>query len=286
MSSSINKKCYVNNLSDYPGINWEEHGFCLSPRHLAEVLFTGVEEVTDSCLDEFPSLELVASRTTSRDNVSTHKVPTVFLGKEDVADVRSAAEFTVMLMLMLLKRIKLYTDGCADRYRLIGRDLHNKTIGIFGYGRLGKMVGDICSAFDMNIFKCTRHTSSKEREDIFRESDIISLHLPAVREFNNFINRNTFNMMRKTAIVINTARPYMVDKDALLWALEDNNISGAALDYLGCDTEEPDIDLVEYSHKHDNLILTPHLGGNSQDAMNKVAYRLVEKVKEYYERGH
>lgn len=275
--------CFVINHQDYIGIDWHRYGFMLSDRESAEVLFAGIEVIDDDYLRNFISLKIIASRTTNRDSVISDKVPVVFLGKEDVYDVGSTAEFTILLILMLFKRMKRCLSGCLDRYELMGEDLQGKKLAVCGYGRLGKMVGRIAVTFGMDVLPYTRHTSSIEREAILRESDVVSLHLPAKEEFRNFINDDKLSIMKKSVVIVNTSRPYMVNKHAILWALENNRIGGAALDYLGCDTEDPDVDLVEYSEKHSNLILTPHLGGNSKDAMNKVAGRLVDKAKRYYD---
>ena len=160
----------------------------------------------------------------------------------------------------------------------MGEDLSGKTISIFGYGRIGKMVGRLASAFGMLVLPCARCTSVGNREEILRESDVISLHLPADRSFAGFIDRKKLKIMKKSAVVVNTARPYMVDKNDLLWALTSREIRGAALDYLGSDTEKSDADLVNYACGHSNLILTPHLGGYSTDAVHKASDRLVRKV--------
>ena len=88
-------KCFVANKNDYPNIEWERYGFTLGDCVSAEVLFVGTDIVDDDYLQQFPSLKLIASRTTNRDNIVSKKVRVVFLEKKDVADIGSTAEFTI-----------------------------------------------------------------------------------------------------------------------------------------------------------------------------------------------
>jgi len=271
----------VLNDEDYPGIDWHHLGFELSNKSTAEILFVGVDVVDDEFLAEFPSLKLIASRTTNRDNIISHKIPVVYLSHLDVADITSAAEFTVLLMLALVKKIKTFGEINS---RPFGDDLSGKTLSIFGYGRIGKKVASIASAIGMSVLKCSRHTSIEECYSIIKASDIVSLHLPAGAQFVDFLDENKISKMREDAFIVNTARPYMISKNALLDALQNRMIAGAALDYLSCDNSEIDEELVNYAKNADNLIITPHLGGSTAQAMQRSSKRLVKKVRDLCEK--
>jgi len=269
-------KCFMTDLNNYADVDLNYYDFEISDRESAEVLFIGLDVIDDDYLRKFVSLQLIASRTTNRDHIVSSKIPVVFLEKDDVIDVSSTAEFTMMLILMLMKRIK----AVSTYSRPIGLDLNKRTITIVGYGRIGKMVSKFAAAFGMNVLVCTRYTNIDVMKQMFGSSDVVSIHLPAKKEFTHFMDKEKIGWMKDSSFIVNTARPYMIDKTAILRALRDGRIGGVAMDYLGFETDEPDNDLLNYAKAYNNLIVTPHLGGNSRDAIRIVAERLVKKVRD------
>jgi len=261
--------CFVLNNEDYLGIDWCDYGFYLSESTSARVLFVGVDYVGRETISQFQSLELIVTRTTNSENINVN-YPVVYLEKEDVKYILSTAEFTMFLMLCLSRRAnEIFYD--TSHSNIVGHDLRGKTLGIFGYGRIGKAVDNLATSFGMEVIIYDRHR--KNKREILEMSDVVSLHLPARDEFINFISDYELSCMKKTSYLINTARPYMVNKDSMIKYLSNRSIAGVAMDYM--------IDgLDSISHKY-NLILTPHLGGSTRESVTHAAKKVVERAQYY-----
>lgn len=210
--------------------------------------------------------------------------------------VTSTAEHTFALLLALVRHIPKAVRAveCYEWRRDIfrGRELSGKTFGIVGYGRLGSMVARYALAFGMRVLAYDPYAAylpeSIERcatlQELLRHSDIVSLHVDLRPETIALIDEKAFALMKKGALLVNTARGAVVDEIALLRALENGHLAGAALDVL---TDEAAVQnripnpLIEYARTHDNLIITPHIGGASQEAIEKADLYLVEKTRRF-----
>ena len=163
-------------------------------------------------------------------------------------------------------------------------------LGVVGYGRLGKMVAQYGQAFRMPV---RFHDPALASDDgpvrrvanlteLFAWADVLSLHLPANEQTHKIVNRAALNAMRKGTWLINTARGEVLDETALLDKLEDGTLAGAALDVLdgefvpGFDAGQHP--LVAYAREHDNLLLTPHIGGSTRDAWAETERRVIDRA--------
>jgi glycerate dehydrogenase len=137
-------------------------------------------------------------------------------------------------------------------------ELRDKTIGIVGFGEIGKKVAEIAQAFGMKVIysrsKTSKDPNARSVEEIFSESDIVSLHCPLTKENAGFVNKDLLSRMKKTAWLINTARGQLVDEIALAAALRNGSIRGAGLDVLSKEPPPHDHPLVGIG----NCIITPH----------------------------
>lgn len=211
--------------------------------------------------------------------------------------ITATAEHTMGLLLALLRHIpSSYADVQNknwNRNLFKGVELSGKTIGIIGYGRLGKMVAHYSAAFNMNVLahdKITIAASDGIRmvslDEILRTSDIISLHVSYSQDAHNLLDGEAFNVMKKNAIIINTSRGEMIDEEALLKALKEGKIAGAALDVLSGEYADR-VDwarhdpLIAYASQHSNLIITPHIGGATYDSMYKTELFMAHKLKAF-----
>jgi len=164
----------------------------------------------------------------------------------------------------------------ADNFCLLNhsiRELSSMTLGIVGYGELGRNVARIARLFNMNIMISRRFGAADDKnndigrhdfEDVMRSADVISLHCPLNANTRNMINADTLMLMKRSAILINTARGGLVDSAALAVALQSGSIAAAAIDVL---PQEPPLDgdpLLDY--QGDNLIVTPHIAWATRDA--------------------
>ena len=161
----------------------------------------------------------------------------------------------------------------------IGNELHNKTIGIVGMGAVGTIMSNYCKAFGMNLicydpYKIVNDPQIKQcntLDELLLISDIISVHVNLTEETENMFSKNQFDKMKDTCIFINTSRGEVVNQLNLIQALENEEISSAGIDVLnGERTKTEDYNLViEYFKSHDNLFITPHLGGSTIEARLK-----------------
>ena len=206
---------------------------------------------------------------------------------------RATADLTLALILALLRRV---TEG--DRiirhnkwraifgpYDFLGTDLHCKTLGIFGMGRIGKAVAKRAKGFEMKILYHNRHKLSKNEEKdlgikyvtlkrLFEESDIITIHTPFTKETHEILNLKLFMRMKPTAFLINTARGKIIKEKDLIFALKKKLIAGAALDVF---QKEP-IDRKHPLVRMENVVLTPHIGSSTKETRRRMAEIAVENL--------
>jgi glycerate dehydrogenase len=161
------------------------------------------------------------------------------------------------------------------------RDIAASTLGVIGYGALGKSVGRIAESLGMHVlpYDVFPQPGLADLETIYRESDVITLHAPLTPETRNMIGAKEFKMMKPSAILINTARGGLVDEQALADALKSGTIGGAGFDVL---TKEPPKDgNVLLDLRLPNFILTPHVAWASQEAMQILADQLIDNIEAF-----
>ncbi len=215
---------------------------------------------------------------------------------EFLRSVRATAEHTVALALGLLRRLPAahasVLEGRWDRDAFRGRELHGRAAGIVGMGRLGTIVAGYFSAFGMVIsgydprgdFPAGPARRCASLEELFAESDVISVHVAYDTSTRHLITARHFARVRPGAVLINTSRGGVIDQAALLDALAEGRLAGAALDVID---GEPDVGrdhpLVAYARAHENLVLTPHIAGNTSDSLAKAEGFIAAKARRMWE---
>jgi len=221
--------------------------------------------------------------------VFSMKNDTEFLSK-----ITATAELAFSHILNIMRKIPSaylhVLGGKWDASKFCGHELQGKTLGIVGYGRLGKMMGDYGLAFHMSViaydpYKTIQMVGIQQvnLDELLSKSDIITLHVHLNDETIGLISRDAFRQMKKGVIIVNTSRGAVVDSNALLNAMRDGTVSGAGLDVIdnelaGNTSMHP---LVEYARKHDNLIITPHIGGVTVDSQRKAFVHALEKLIDF-----
>ena len=163
--------------------------------------------------------------------------------------------------------------------------MNGKTLGIVGYGKIGKMVAGIATAFGMNVYIHTRHSkqfvpehcSFVDFEQLLKKSDFISLHVPLNSATNQIINRESLSLIKTSAILINTSRGGLIDEQALSDALNNSRIAGAALDVLS--SEPPDENNPLIGAK--NCLITPHIAWAAYESRKRLIKILEENIAAY-----
>lgn len=215
----------------------------------------------------------------------------------------AVAEHAMALLLTSVRRIhKAYNRTREFNFSLnglTGFDLHGKTVGVIGTGRIGRIFIDICRGFGMNVIAYDQFPAKDSGiryvalEELFRESDIISLHCPLTDETRHMINADSIAAMKKGVVIINTSRGGLVDAEALLEGIKRRVVGAACLDVY---EEEADIffedrsghilndDLLSRLISMPNVILTSHQAFLTEEALNNIAETTVNNILSYFEK--
>lgn len=234
-----------------------------------EAIVVGFEPIE---WEKFPNLKVVGCNATSTEHLDEEcakrgiKLISLKGETEFLNTVTSTAEMTIGLIIALLRNYKTALNApYQDRDEYIGHTLSGKTLGIIGYGRVGRQVEKIALALGMK-------TTHDFRPSL--DSDILTLHIPLENNEGMF-TKEYFKQMKPTAYLINTSRSGVIENGALLFALENGIIKGAAVDFLD------DPQLLEYVQTHPNLILTNHLGGCTVEDRQRTEDFIINKVLNY-----
>lgn len=253
-----------------------------------EGMVVGLETIDEKFLKDCPSLKLIVKYGVGLDNidfVACEKYGVSVLFEKGV-NKTSVAELAIGFMISLNRNIY---STCSELKNHIwnksgGTDLSNKIVGIIGVGNIGKELIKFLKPFNCKIlvndiinqdkYYQVEGVEEVSKTFLLKHSDIISIHTPLNTEMHHFFNKETFEMMKTESILINTARGAIIHSQDLKFALENQQIKGAALDVF--EQEPPfDLDLIHLS----NLICTPHIGGNSIEsvlAMGRSTIRLLK----------
>ena len=267
----------------------------------AEFVFCNKVHLSDELLLAAPELRFVGLTATGTDNVNLDAAR-----RHDVAVTnirayctRSVAEHVLGCLLLLTHNLHRYNAAVragdweqAEDFCLLAhpvRELSAMTLGIVGYGELGRGVAETAAAFGMRIVIAARPGSDSVPEgrvsfaELLATSDAISLHCPLVDATRNLFGRAEFQSMKRDAILINTARGGLVDSAALADALRNGEIAAAAIDVL---PSEPPVDgdpLLDYLKEpgRDNLLVTPHVAWASHEARQAAIDELAANVRAF-----
>jgi D-3-phosphoglycerate dehydrogenase len=213
--------------------------------------------------------------------------------------VSATAELTWAIMLALIRKIPAAHEsviaGYWTRDNFYGNELRGKTLGIIGFGRLGKMLGIYGQAFKMNILACDidpQSTSNVEFVDLIellKRSDVISVNLPLDDSTWGMLGHNEFALIKRGAFLVNTARGEIIDEEALLLSLKIGQLAGAAIDVMAGETSgDPDwlkaSKLYTYAREHTNLLISPHIGGLTYESVEKTDHFIIAKLADYLRR--
>lgn len=201
----------------------------------------------------------------------------------------SVAQLTFAFILEFVNKLSLHTQSvargdwqnCADfAYTLDTlHELNGKTLGIIGYGSIGRKVAQIGNAFGMNILVSTRTPVDccVSKEEVFENADFITLHCPLNEGSKLMINEKSLSMFKPTAYLINTARGGLIDEEALANALNQGKIAGAGLDVLTCEPPKADNPLIHAK----NCIITPHMAWASVEARVRLLHATEDNVRAF-----
>lgn len=213
------------------------------------------------------------------------------------SNTRSVAELVIGAAIMLIRRIpdknKAAHEGIWMKEARGSFELRGKTMGIIGYGNIGSQVSVLAEALGMKVLFHDIETrlplgnaeAAKNLKDLVSRADVISLHVPETELTKNLINRSVLKSTKQGAIVINYARGEVVDLDALATALVQESIGGAAIDVYPFEPEKNGESFECPLQGLPNVLLTPHIGGSTQEAQENIGADVSMKLFQYLERG-
>ena len=272
----------------------------LSPTDLLERLKgkqAAVSQLTDkfdaSVLERLDGIRIIANVAVGFDNIDVPEATRRRILVTNTPDVLTdtTADFAFALLMAAARRVveghSFVHSGKWSKWRidlLVGHDIHHRTLGIFGMGRIGQAMARRAAGFSMRLLYHDVRRAPEEMEaalglqfvsveQLLRESDFVSLHVPLMPETSQLIGPEQLKMMKPTAILVNTSRGPVVNERALAEALQNHTIAGAGLDVF---EREPEIHPLLL--KLDNVVLAPHIASASIDTRRKMCLMAAENT--------
>ncbi len=279
-------------LTDKPGMSEDELAAIVG-EHDGLIVRSGVQ-VTARVLENPGRLKVIARAGVGVDNIDLDAATAkgILVVNTAEASTITTAEHAFALLMALARNIgpayRKMTEGGWDRNKFQGRQLAGKTIGIVGFGRIGRTVAQRALAFDMKVLAFDPLVRSETEMDgavkmysVFADMlphvDILTFHVPLNDQTRSMLNADTFALCRDGVLVVNAARGGVVDEQALLDALNSGKCGGAALDVFT--TEPPPAD--SPLRNHPKLLVTPHLGASTYEAQEAVSLNAGEALLDY-----
>ena len=252
-------------------------------------------KVTKNLLDNSEKLKFVGRLGVGLDNIDTKHCTNKEIHVQPATGMNadSVVEYVASSSLSLVKKIPLFNNGTINgewpRTTIKSEEIYGKTLGLVGYGSIGKKVSKYCLNFGLKILAYDPYLEDQTNEknvkfvalnEIYETSDIISLHLPLTDETKNLINRVSFSKMKQKPIIINTSRGSVVNEDDLIEAYNNSLISGFALDVF--ENEPIKSNLYSKINENMNCILTPHISGVTTQSNERVCNFIADKTIEFF----
>ena len=269
-------------LKRYPDAKFNDDGLTLQGDKLVQFLrghdkaITALETIDESILSQLPDLKTIGKYGVGLDMINLHAMKKfgVKLGWTGGVNKRSVSELVISFAIALLHRTVFANAEVrkGEWYQVKGRQLSDCTVGIVGCGHVGKDLVRLLKPFNCKIlaydildfkeFYSENNVTPVGLDDLIKNSDVVTLHLPLDDSTKNIMNQERLQMLKSNAILINLARGGLIDEAILKEVLIDNKIAGVALDVFEI---EPPIDPTFAAM--DNVLITPHIGGSTEEAI-------------------
>lgn len=304
----------LENISEKAVANIKEHGYisikkiggALSEEELMkeikDVHLLGIRsktQITQKVLDAATKLQAIGCFCigVNQVNLKAATAKGVVVFNAPYSNTRSVAELVIGLSIVLIRRIvdknKAAHEGIWMKEAKGSYELRGKTLGIVGYGNIGSQVSVMAESLGMKVIYYDVVTKLplgnaqqiKHLKDLLHQSDIVTLHVPETAQTKNLINKTTIRFFKKGSILLNYARGEVVDLDVLRKALTDGMLSGAAIDVFPLEPEKNGDRFQTPLQDLSNVILTPHIGGSTEEAQENIGDDVSSKLVHYLERG-
>lgn len=248
--------------------------------HYSALIVRSRTKVTKEVIAKGKKLKVVARAGTGVDNIDLEacKAGKIAVVNSPDANSQAVAELTVCLILCLLRNVckadVSMKKGLWEKKMYKGEELAGKKVGIIGWGNVGEKVGRILEAFGAKVKVFSRSYKTCGIEELMKTCDIVTVHLALNRQTSGLINSNLLKLLKPDSYIINTSRGQIVNEEALFKLLEEGRIKGAALDVYSIEPLPKD----SKWRKLSNVILTPHIGASTTQALQKASQTVVEDV--------
>jgi glycerate dehydrogenase len=262
----------------------------------AEIILINKTPLSRATFEQLPKLKMVSVLATGYNMVDTvaAREKNIIVCNAPAYGTASVAQHTFALILELTNHVGVHAasvaagdwtrtkDWCYNKTLIIG--LEGKTIGIVGFGNIGRETAKIAMAFGMKVLYYSGHKKDDDYpaqyvtlQTLFEQSDILSLHCPLTANNNMFVNKQLLGLMKPSAMLVNTARGQLINEADLAFALNNNVIAGAALDVLSVEPPTSDNPLF----KAKNCIITPHNAWMSTEARQRILDITAQNIQAY-----
>jgi glycerate dehydrogenase len=252
----------------------------------AAIVLTNKTPFPAAVLDQLPDLRYIGVLATGHNVIDTEaaKRKGIVVSNVPTYGTASVAQFVFALLLELCHHVQHHADAvragewtsnpdwCFSKSPLT--ELEGKTIGIVGYGRIGRQTAHIAEAFGMRVLWWDKPPGLSSLDDLLSQSDVLSLHVPLTPETNKMVNASTLALMKPTALLINTSRGPLINESDLAEALNSGRIAGAALDVLSMEPPPANNPLLTAK----NCLITPHMAWATTEARRRLMTTVIENV--------
>lgn len=270
----------------------------------ADIIITSKVLFGRELLAKLPKLKLIALTATGTNNIDLVAAKELGIAVKNVVGYSTVTlpEHVLGMIFALKHSLMSYHRDLllTDRWATCGQfcyvdhpigDVRGSTLGIFGKGSTGQEVARLAEAVGMKVLFAEHKGAATIREgytpyeSVFEQADVISLHCPLTDNTQQMINAETLSLMKPTACLINCGRGGLIDETALLNALENRQIAGAALDVLAKEPPEKDHPLILAARRLPNLLITPHIAWASDSAITTLVNKVTENIETFVKTG-
>ena len=273
------------------GLEWSDEELTERIGAYHGIVIRSATKMTADLIELATNLRVIGRAGVGVDNVDVDAATRrgIVVANAPQSNVVTAAEHTMALLLALARNVPQahmsLVGGKWERSKFSGIELYEKTLGILGFGRIGQLVAHRARAFGMRVLAFDPFVSTERyrglgvekadsSEDLYRQADFITVHLPKTPETEGWVDAQAFTQMRDGVRVLNVARGGLIDEQALKEALDAGKVAGAALDVFPTEpiTEHP------LFSGYANVVVTPHLGASTAEATDRAGYQSAEQI--------
>lgn len=268
-------------------------------KHVHMVGIRSKTQITEKVLQHAEKLQAIGCFCigTNQVNLNAARKKGIVVFNAPYSNTRSVAELVIGASIILIRKIldknKAAHEGQWNKDAKGSFEIRGKVLGIIGYGNIGSQVSILAESLGMKVIFYDTVTklplgnaeSRKTLKDVVSKADIITLHIPETQQTKNLINKTLIKQFKKDSILINFARGEVVELDALAAALKNGHLSGAAIDVFPVEPEKNGDPFSSPLQHIPNVLLTPHIGGSTEEAQHNIGEDVSAKLLQYLEMG-